>query len=101
MRRAALLGLVAVVVGFPSCGRGAAGEEQNHIARIQRLGGRVERDETKPGKPVVGVILRQSGVDADAIKELKAFKELKRLDLGDSQSAGGGEMQGIKELTGL
>jgi serine/threonine protein kinase/Leucine-rich repeat (LRR) protein len=50
------------------------------VAAIEKLGGKVVRDESKPGKPVLGVHLSTSTARGDALKHVRGFTELVNLD---------------------
>ena len=70
---------------------------------MERLGGQILRDETKPGKPVSQVtLLGKEVTDAD-LKDLAGFKELDWLTLNNTEvtDAGLKELAQFKQLTAL
>jgi len=69
-----LLGLLALAVA----GRA---DEAAAVKAIEKLGGRVTRDDNRPGKPVVFVDLRGPQVTDAGLKELKGLKSLQSLNL--------------------
>ena len=71
--------------------------------RIHELGGRITRDETKPGHPVIFVTLTgERVVDAD-LALLTGMKELKILGLENTKITGDGldRLEGLTSLSGL
>ena len=56
--------------------------EDKAVAFVEKLGGKVTRDEKLPGKPVIGVHLSFSAVTDAGLKELAPLKNLATLDLG-------------------
>jgi Leucine-rich repeat (LRR) protein len=64
---------------------------------IQRLGGRITRDEHIPGKPVVIISLAGTKLTDLDLQTVAACKELRSLDLGRSTVTDAG----LKHLTGL
>lgn len=72
--------------------------EDRAVAVIERAGGRVVRDESQPGKPVVSVFLSGKTITDEEVKILAAFKELRRLEINDCPKL---TDAGIKELSGL
>ena len=79
--------LIAVIVLTAS--RGIADDplvESQAIVKIELLGGKVTRDETLTGCPVVGIDFRGSTrVRAGYLHLLRSFKKLARLNLSGSQ----------------
>ena len=93
--------LCVLVAGFATVARAEPPTARDRaVAAIEKLGGTVEVDETRPGKPVVGVDLSRSAVtDADLVL-LEALPDLEVLDLrltsiGD---AGVAHLRGAKAL---
>src|SRR5438045_4074984 len=77
--------------------------EDKAVARVEKLGGRVTRDEKRPGRPVVAVNLDElNGTDA-ALKELAAFPHLRKLSLRETDVTDTGlkELSPLKNLTTL
>src|SRR5437763_5346185 len=69
------------VVLLAALGGVAPGDEGRAVAALQKLGARVGRDETRPGRPVVRVELSaEKGVDL-GLKELVALERLEALSL--------------------
>lgn len=48
---------------------------------LKKVGGKIERDETRPGRPVVAVTLKGNEITDLSMSYLKAFPELERLTL--------------------
>jgi hypothetical protein len=76
-----------------------AGPEQA-IAEIQKAGGKVERDEKDPGKPVVVVNFATTPAADDALANLKGFDKLQKLTLNGTKITDAG-LEHLKGLTGL
>jgi internalin A len=77
VQRLALVALLAALM-TPAL-KAEEDAEVKALATIKKLGGKVTRDETAPGKPVVQVVLSASkATDAD-LAQLKIFKQLKSL----------------------
>jgi len=74
-----------LVVAFVAGPTARAGEQEQAIAAIKRLGGKVEVDEKVAGKPVVTVYLWVKGVTDKDLKHLRAFPSIEHLSLGDFQ----------------
>ena len=60
--------------------------EDKAVALVEKLGGKVTRDEKLPGKPVAGVALFFSAVTDAELKELAALKNLTYLDRAHHES---------------
>ena len=69
--------------------------ENRSVAFVERLGGSVTRSEEIPGKPVTGVILKQTKLTNTGLKELGGFSKLATLDLTLTEVTDAG----LKELT--
>ena len=83
MRQIALL--LSLAVSVAAFGQEPADQEEKAVNAILKLGGKVTRDEKLPGRPVVGVDLRDTNIaDAD-LKELKELKSLQKLVLSGTQ----------------
>jgi hypothetical protein len=67
------------------------------VQAVERLGGKVVRDETAPGKPVTEVDLSGTAITDTELKELAALNRLQLLDLHNT----GVTDLGLKELTEL
>jgi RNA polymerase sigma factor (sigma-70 family) len=86
--------------GQPTLPAGArrAPAEQDAIAALQAVGGRIIRDRTQPGEPVVGVYLLSRDVRDEHLRHLKEFKGLKTLVLTGVTDASLKELRGLKSL---
>ena len=61
-----LAAALLLVPGPSASAQGDNAEQERAIARIEKLGGKFELDEKRPGKPLIKVDLRQTKVtDAD------------------------------------
>ena len=78
MRR---LPLVLTLLLLPVSVARAGEAEDKAVAFVKKLGGSVERDEKKAGKPVVVVNLHDLDIDETVLKELARFKQLRSLVL--------------------
>jgi hypothetical protein len=67
------------------------------VQAIERVGGKVLRDEKAPGKPVIAVFLNTPAMTDAGLKELAELKQLRELDLTGSLVT----VSGLKELAGL
>src|SRR5262245_54264143 len=89
-----------VLVGLLVLAVAGRADEAAAVKVIQKLGGKVRRDDKAPGKPVVAVDLRSTlTTDAD-LKVLKECKHLKVLDLGVTQVTDA-RLKELKELRQL
>src|SRR4051794_27320339 len=79
-------------------GAQAASEEAEAVAAIEKLGGRVERDEKRPNKPVVLVSLYSTKVTDVNLVHLECLKKLKRLHLPHTSISDAG-LAHLKGLT--
>lgn len=71
--------LVAVLL---ACGAARADDAEDKVVElVNKLGGKVTRDEKKEGKPVVDVNLVATKVTDADLKELDPLKALTRLNL--------------------
>jgi hypothetical protein len=116
-RGSVLLGLALAVIGcflvnaaFAPDGA-APHEPERVLARLTELRARVQRDEQRPGRPVVAIVFKDTPpelmpsqecrvgeVTDDDLKEFAAFSQLRNLDLTDARKVTG---SGLKSLTGL
>jgi internalin A len=71
--------------------------EDKAVAFVEKLGGKVERDDKKAGKPVVGASLIGTKVGDADLTELSGLQHLQTLDLGSTDVADAG----LKWLAGL
>src|SRR5213080_1884739 len=98
--RTMLVGAVMLL----ACLSGAArADEASAVKAIEKLGGKVTRDDKRPGKPVIAVILAGTTQVTDAgLKELKHLKQLTALTLGGQVTAAGlKELKELKQLTSV
>jgi internalin A len=91
--RYALIAMLAVVI---MAGSGWA-DEADAVKLVEKLGGKITRDERLAGKPVVGVTLDGCDVTDSNLKTLKELKQLRQLDLDHTKVTDAG----LKELTAL
>jgi len=86
-----------ILCGFISCviiSTPVRADEAKAIAIVEKLGGKVTRDDKIPGKPVVALELTLKATDAD-LKALTAFKHLSKLELWGTKVTD----IGLKELS--
>ena len=72
----------------------ARADEASAVAALEKLGAKIKRDETKPGKPVIQVSLGNTAVTDAGLKELKELKQLTYLDINDTKVT----LAALKEL---
>ncbi|HKB38219.1 MAG TPA: hypothetical protein VKD72_17355, partial [Gemmataceae bacterium] len=110
VRAGVLLGLLALaVVGCSGKSEPEKNEqlgvkdEQSAVKMVEKLGGKVMRDDKRPGKPVVAVDLYETKVTDAGLKELKELKNLRTLNLGGTgiTDAGLKKLKEFKSLQGL
>src|SRR5262249_22360996 len=75
-------------------------DEAAVVKMIEKLGGRVTRDDNRPGKPVVFVDLRGTKITDAGLKELKELKSLETLNLLNTMVTDAG-LKELKELKSL
>jgi internalin A len=100
MSRLMLCGVVSWLVLIPSAPLCANDAEDKAVAFVEKLGGRVTRDEKRPGKPVIGVRLSFSAVTDVGLKELAPLKNLTCLYLAATQVTDAG-LKGLAPLKNL
>src|SRR5258707_14143680 len=91
-----------LVMASPAAG-GADDDEEKSAEAVKRMGGRVYRDEERPGNPVVKVdLFLRKVTDAD-LKNLTGLKNLKTLILAGTKitDAGLRDLAPLKSLTDL
>jgi hypothetical protein len=79
---------------------GAQEDTETAVAAIQKLGGKVERDDKDPEKPVVVVNLGITEVKDAELEHLKGLSKLRRLTLNDTPITDAG-LDHIKDLASL
>src|SRR5262245_30855891 len=93
--------LTILVIGSLVLGLNARGEETKEqdeaVAAIEKLGGKVEVDANRPGKHAIAVKLTGDKVTDTDLVHLKPLTELQRLDLFATKVRG----DGLKNLSGL
>src|SRR6266851_2440283 len=94
--------LLGVLATLPACGqeRGAdesKTDESKAVARVKKLQGTVDVDDSAPGKPVVGVSLVACTFTDDDLALLATFEKLQSLNLGLSSVTDTGLAQ-VKKL---
>jgi internalin A len=95
------LGALMVVVILSSTARA---DEADAVKLVEKLGGKITRDDKQPGKPVVEVNLSLKKVTDADLKELKELKQLASLNLfgcREVTDAGVKELKELKQLTSL
>ena len=77
-------------------------EQKAAIAEIEKLGGRIERDETvkEKDKPIVAITLSTTQAGDDALDRLKAFDHLKKLSLNSTKITNAG-LERLKSIPTL
>src|SRR4051812_42555276 len=93
--------LLASVGLMTLCLSGVAyADEADAVKVVEKLGGKIIRDDKQPGKPVVGVDLGLTLMTDAELKELKGFPKLLTLRLGLTGLTDAG-MKELKEFTNL
>ena len=95
--------LVLLAVCLTGCGQTQAVREERAVNAILKLDGKVTRDETLPGRPVVLVDLCGTKITDAGLKDLKELKGLQTLFLCETKitDAGLKDLKELKELKGL
>ena len=77
--------------------------EDKAVAFVEKLGGKVTRDEKATGKPVITVFLYRKKMTDAGLKELAALKNLTTFDISATKvtDAGLKELATLKNLTTL
>jgi Leucine-rich repeat (LRR) protein len=98
-----LSGMVAGAVLTSAAPSQADDAEDRAVARVKERGGLVTRDEKRPGKPVVEVILGFSKTSDADLRRLAPLTDLSRLYLHETQVTDTGlkELAPLKNLTTL
>jgi hypothetical protein len=88
--------LLALAPWATVCAR--ADEAEDHAVKaIEKLNGRITRDQKAKGKPIIGVYLSGTDVTDGELKELAGLKQLQNLKLYGTKVTDAG----LKELAGL
>ena len=103
MSRLMQCGLMSWVILCSSVPVWADDAEDNSIEFVEKLGGEVNPDSKRPGKPVIEVELASSRVTDAGLKELAGLKNLTTIELDFTlvTDAGLKELAGLKSLTTL
>ena len=93
--------LVGAVMPLACLFGAARADEASAVKAVEKLGGKVTRDDKLPGKPVIGVNLTGTGVTDAGLKALKDLKQLTTLNLDKTKvtDAGLKELKELKQLT--
>jgi internalin A len=96
-----IFGVAALVTAAPA--QEAGGSPDAEIAEIQKIGGKVERDEKAPEKPVVRVNLSITKAGDSDLARLKGLDQLKdlRLNVTPITDAGLEHLKGLSSLEKL
>jgi Leucine-rich repeat (LRR) protein len=90
--------ILAVPPGLASADEAA--DQEKAIDEVKKLGGKVERNDKEPGKPVTTVNLALSQVTDENMAILKAFPKVQKLSLNGTKISDAG-LEPLKELAGL
>src|SRR5438094_571835 len=104
LRRTLMRTMLIGAVMLLACLSGAArADEASAVKVVEKLGGKVTRDDKLPGKPVIGVDLNGPQVTDADLKELADLKQLTTLWLNGTgvTDAGLKELADLKQLTSL
>src|SRR5262245_44671608 len=95
--------VAGVLLGLLALGVAGRADEAASVKMIEKLGGRVTRDDKQPGKLVVEVDLHDTKVTDRDLKVLQGFKNLQSLNLSRTKitDAGLKELKGLKSLQSL
>lgn len=93
---------MAALIG-PVCGPSARAEDDSAIAALQKVGGKVERDDKAPEKPVIVVNLGVTQADDAALEGVKGFAKIQKLTLNGTKitDAGLDHVKGLGSLQKL
>jgi hypothetical protein len=92
--------LVSGISGPRALAQASDVERDRAVAAIERLGGKVERDRTRPGHPVVSVDLRMTDATDTDLAPLEGLKSLQDLRLSSNHITDAGLVH-LKGLTNL
>src|SRR3954451_17907631 len=92
--------LVSEIPGPTALAQASDVEQERAVAAIEKLGGKVERDRTSPGHPVLGVDLRMTDATDKDLASLEGLKSLQNLRLSSNRITDAGLVH-IKRLTDL
>jgi len=76
---------VGLVLATLLLAHAARADEESALKGIEKLGGKVTRDEARPGKPVIGIDFTSTKVTDKELKKLIAFEQLAKLYLDRTQ----------------
>src|SRR5262249_2624686 len=94
---------LAIVLAIPAARGQDAAEQDKSVTEIQKLGGKVDRDDKAPGKPVTNVSLAITKVSDNDLVHLEKLVKLRRLSLVGTPitDAGLDHLKGLTELKRL
>ena len=92
------IGMLAAVLLLSGAARA---DEADTVKLIEKLGGKITRDEKLKGLPVITVSLTSTKVTDADLKELKELKQLTSLNLSNCQGVTDAAMTELKELKPL
>src|SRR5438552_15242740 len=99
LRRTLMRTMLVGAVMLVACLSGAArADEASAVKAVEKLGGKVTRDDKLPGKPVIGVNLNNTRVTDASLKELKDLKQLTSLNLDDTKVTDAGEEESVEQV---
>src|SRR6476620_7732682 len=107
LRRTLMRTMPVGAVMLLACLSGAArADEASAVKAVEKVGGKVTRDDKLPGKPVIEVNLAFAHVTDASLKELKDLKDLKQLTslyLNSTLATDAGlkELKDLQKLTTL
>ena len=93
MSRMMLCGAVSWLILCPSALVRADDAEDKAVAFVEKLGGKVTRDDKLPGKPVTTLDLVGTKMTDAGLKELAALKSLSSLNLTGTKVTDAGEKE--------
>src|SRR5580704_16599669 len=78
-------------------------DEADAVKVVEKLGGKIIRDDKQPGKPIVGVGFDSTSITDADLKVLKHFQQLLSLNITNCRitDAGLKELKELKQLTSL
>lgn len=94
------LGTLAVSLGLTTASAQDAAAIDKAVAEIQQAGGKVERDDKAPEKPVIVVNFATQPIADAALASLKGLDKLQKLTLNNTKVTDAG-LEAIQGLTGL
>ncbi len=101
--RATLALAPALAAVFLTAAHAADDPDAKTVAAVQKAGGKVERDDKAPGKPIINVNLGVSAANDETLAALTGLKSIKRLTLNNTKvtDAGLAHLSGLASLEKL